>query len=96
MRNDLEVARRDLARAVALDPTHIGVGLARAEFLARTAGPAPAIEELRRVRQANPSWTLETALTAALRWTRDRTTLATLIDGSREQTTALDLSLTRP
>jgi tetratricopeptide (TPR) repeat protein len=92
---DTEQARRDLARAVALDPTHIGVGLAQAEFFARTAGAGPAVEELRRLRQANPSWTLDPALTVALRWTRDRTTLATLTDGSPEQSSALDVHLAR-
>jgi hypothetical protein len=48
------------------------------------------------LRQANPSWLLEPALTAALRWTRDRPTLEKLIDGSAEEAAALEARLERP
>ncbi|HET7291980.1 MAG TPA: O-antigen ligase family protein, partial [Vicinamibacteria bacterium] len=63
-----EAAARVFAEAVALDPTHRGVGLARAEFLARSQGKEAALLELRRLREADPYWSPAEARQAAQRW----------------------------
>jgi tetratricopeptide (TPR) repeat protein len=65
-------------QAVALDPTHLGIGAARAEFLARTSGPAAGVEELKRLRAANPQWPAASATALARRWTQDRALLDAL------------------
>jgi hypothetical protein len=67
-----------LVKAVALDPTHLGIGAARAEFTARTQGPPAAIEELKRLRQVNPGWPAAAAIAQARRWTKDPALLQAL------------------
>jgi tetratricopeptide (TPR) repeat protein len=71
LQGDDQEARLRLAHAVDLDPTHIALGLARAEFLARTEGPAAAVAEVRRLQHANPNWDVAQAVSVARRWTRD-------------------------
>lgn len=70
-RGNNEAAFQSLARAAALDPTHLGIGQVRAEFFARTAGAPAAVEELRRLRGANPLWPAAHAVALARRWTTD-------------------------
>ena len=70
-RGDRDGAGQSLARAAALDPTHLGIGQVRAEFFARTAGAPAAVEELRRLRGANPLWSTAHAVALARRWTTD-------------------------
>jgi hypothetical protein len=77
-RGNRAAAEAMLAEAVALDPTHLGIGAARAEFLARTEGPAAAVEELKRLRVANPGWPAAAAITQARRWTKDPALLQAL------------------
>ena len=68
---DASGARVAMQRAVELDPTHVDVGIAAGELLARQGDVAGAIERLRRVRGAHPGWTDERARLAASRWTSD-------------------------
>jgi tetratricopeptide (TPR) repeat protein len=77
-RGDQPGADAALAQAVALDPTHLGIGAARAEFLARSAGTHAALEELKRLRDANPDWPSAQALVLARRWTREPVLLQAL------------------
>jgi tetratricopeptide (TPR) repeat protein len=77
-RGNRAAAEAMLAEAVALDPTHLGIGAARAEFLARTEGPAAAVGELKRLRVANPGWPAAAAITQARRWTKDPALLQAL------------------
>lgn len=65
---DTAAAARDFAQAVALDPTHHGIGLARAEFLARSQGLDAALAELDRLQDADPSWNPADARKGAVRW----------------------------
>lgn len=65
-------------RAAALDPTHLGIGAVRAEFLARTSSPGAAVAELLRLRDANPQWAAESAAALARRWTSDPALLESL------------------
>jgi hypothetical protein len=77
-RGDPARAGDAFARAVALDPTHLGIGATRASFLARTSGPAAGVEELRRLRAANPQWAAAAAAALARRWTQDPALLGAL------------------
>jgi tetratricopeptide (TPR) repeat protein len=70
-RGEHEEARRALARAADLDPTHLGIGTARAAVLARTAGARAALGELSRLRAVNPAWPSAHAREAARRLTGD-------------------------
>jgi hypothetical protein len=71
-------SRQALDRARALDPTHLPMGLQNAELLFRLDGPAPAIAELARLRDANPDWNPLEAVRRAERFTRDPALLAGL------------------
>jgi hypothetical protein len=64
-------ARAAFDRAAALDPTHLHLGRARADFRAATEGPVAGVEELRRVRRHNPGWPLAEAREDAARWSSD-------------------------
>jgi O-antigen ligase len=79
-------ARLALTRGVELDPTHITLGLARAELLARIDGPVAAVEEVRRLQRANPDWEVAKAQAAARRWTRDPAHLEALDGRARLET----------
>jgi tetratricopeptide (TPR) repeat protein len=93
---DPPAAQAALERAAELDPTHVGIGVARAELLARMAGPESAIHELVRVRRLNPWWPLHEALGHAGRWTRERARLAALSNGSASDEAAVDRQLAAP
>lgn len=54
LRGESRAADEALARAVSLDPTHLGIGLARATFLRRAGRTDDALRELERLRDANP------------------------------------------
>ncbi len=69
---ELESAAHAFAQAAALDPTHRGVALARAEFLARSEGQEAALVELRRLQAADPSWNPAEARSALERWQEPR------------------------
>jgi O-antigen ligase len=64
-----------LKRAAEFDPTHRSIGMARAEFMARTEGEASAVGELRRLLDADRSWSVAQARAAARRWTADEALL---------------------
>jgi len=66
MQRDNARAEQAFERAITLDPANVGVGLARAEFFARTDRLDEAGQELRRVRSYNLDWP-ETAAEAAAR-----------------------------
>jgi tetratricopeptide (TPR) repeat protein len=75
-------ARQAMQTAVDLDPTHVDVGIAAADLLARQGNVDGAIERLRRLRGVHPGWTDDRARAVALRWTRDPALLARLVAGS--------------
>ena len=75
---DAAGARVAMQTAVDLDPTHIDVGIAAADLLARQGDLEGAIERLRRLRGVHPGWTDERARTVARQWTRDPARLARL------------------
>ena len=54
---DAAGARAAMQAAVDLDPTHVDVGIAAAELLARQGDVDGAIERLRRLRGVHPGWT---------------------------------------
>jgi tetratricopeptide (TPR) repeat protein len=72
----LQQAEEDLGRAVALDPTHVAVGLARAEFLAWRGQIGEAIDQLARTSQASGYWSAQAARGVAEKWSRDPALLA--------------------
>ena len=63
-----DAAARDFAQAAALDPTHRGIALGRAEFLGLSQGGEAALGELRRLREADASWNESEARRALQRW----------------------------
>lgn len=69
---DPAAAARDFAQATALDPTHRGIALARAEFLGRSQGAEAAQGEIRRLREADSSWNETEARRALQRWQEPR------------------------
>ena len=75
---DATGARAAMQAAVDLDPTHVDVGIAAADLLARQGDLEGAIERLRRLRGVHPGWTDAEARALATRWTRDPARLARL------------------
>ena len=75
---DVAGSREALARARSLDPTHLPMGLQNADLVFRLDGPEAGVEELARVRDANPGWNPLEALRRAERHTRDPDLLARL------------------
>jgi O-antigen ligase len=75
---DAAAAREAMQTAGVLDPTHLDVGIAAADLLARQGDVQGAIERLRRLRGVHPGWTDESARAVASRWTRDPALLARL------------------
>jgi O-antigen ligase len=80
-------------RGVALEPTHLGVGAAYAEFLARSGDVPGAIAEVRRLRGVTPYFPLAQALQLGTHWTRDPALLSGLTDGSPEERRQIQESL---
>ncbi len=64
--------------AVDLDPTHIDIGIAAADLLARQGDVDGAIDRLRRLRGVHPGWTDARARAVAASWTGDAALLARL------------------
>ena len=75
---DAAGAREAMQTAVELDPTHIDVGIAAADLLARQGDLDGAIERLRRLRGVHPGWTDARARAVARQWMRDEARLAKL------------------
>ena len=75
---DAAGARAAMQAAVDLDPTHIDVGIAAADLLARQGDLDGAIQRLRRLRGVHPGWTDERARMVARQWTPDVARLAQL------------------
>ena len=73
---DAAGARAAMQSAVDLDPTHLDVGIAAADLLARQGDVEGAIERLRRLRGTHPGWTDARAREVASRWTADSALLA--------------------
>jgi O-antigen ligase len=82
LRGEGKEADTDLAYAVALDPTHPGISVARAQLFAETGRLQAAIDELVRLRRTDPSIRAEWCLSFAARWTSDRSALEALSDGA--------------
>lgn len=93
LRGDTRAAHSAFDRASSLDPTHLAAGLAHADFLARVQGAASGVERLARLRRANPDWPLPQVLSAATRWTTDRSLLLGLTDGSPEEKATVEAAL---
>jgi len=74
----LAEAMAELREAARLDPTHMGIGLAYAQLLAWSGETAGAVEELARLRRANPAWPHASARDLAASWTRDEGILANI------------------
>jgi len=72
---DATNARDAMLKASALDPTHLGVGLATADLLWRQGDIDGAIDRLRRLKGVHPGWTPERARAIASQWTRDQRVL---------------------
>jgi Flp pilus assembly protein TadD len=77
-RGDVSAARDHFARATALDPTHVGIGTSRAQFLVWSGSLIDAVEEVRRLRLSEPSWSREAARGLVASWTNDSALLATI------------------
>jgi O-antigen ligase len=75
---DVQQARAALDRALAEDPTNVGIGLARAAVLGRTEGARAAIAELGRVSRVNRRLGREYFLAEARRYSKDERDLAPL------------------
>ena len=75
---DAAGARAAMQAAVDLDPTHLDVGIAAADLLARQGDLDGAIERLRRLRGVHPGWTDARARAVASRWVRDPALLSRL------------------
>jgi len=71
-------ARGEMAKAIQFDPTHLGIGLARAQLLAWSGDVSAAISELSRLRKRNPQWSREHAREVASSWTKDAALLAAI------------------
>lgn len=77
-RGDVAAARDHFARAVALDPTHVGIGVSRAQFLVWSQALHEAVEEVRRLRRAEPAWSRSAARSLVASWTNDPALLASI------------------
>jgi O-antigen ligase len=75
---DLALGEQSLARAVELDPTHLGIGIGRAEYYAALGRPVEAVDELVRLRERNPSWRPRAALAIGRRLVSDADVLTRL------------------
>jgi tetratricopeptide (TPR) repeat protein len=80
LRGDATGARADADRAAALDPTHVGICMIRAEIHARGGAVDEALRQLARLLDDDPTWAAA-ALQAALRWTDSDERLARLVAG---------------
>ncbi len=94
VRGDASGARADVDRALSLDPTHVGLGFARAETLARLADVPAAVRQLARTADLNPDWD-GPAVETALRFTRAPDVLSSLTSGSTRRAELLRLALAR-
>jgi hypothetical protein len=85
-----DAAAEAFRQAVALEPTHVALGQARADFLARTGDVPQALAELRRVRGVTAHFSLAEATRTATTWTRDRSMVLHLTDGSAAERQIVD------
>lgn len=77
-RGDNARAREYFARAASLDPTHVGIGTSRAQFLVWAGSIVEAVEEVRRLRLAERAWSREAARRLVASWTHDSALLASI------------------
>lgn len=75
---DVAGSRQALQRSRTLDPTHLPMGLQNADLVFHLDGAAAGVDELARVRDANPDWNPLEFLRRAERFTRDPVLLARL------------------
>jgi predicted Zn-dependent protease len=94
VRGNLAGARADVDRAIALDPTHVGLGFTRAETLARLGDVSAAVRQLARSADLNPDWD-GPAVDAALRFTRAPELLSELTSGSPRRAELLRVAQAR-
>jgi tetratricopeptide (TPR) repeat protein len=94
-RGDAAAARADLDRAARLDPTHIGIGVTRAELYARTGDVPEGLRQLARTLDANPGWSIAAALDVALAWTVSPDALAPLVGDEPQRRQLLEQALAR-
>jgi O-antigen ligase len=85
-----DAAAEAFRRAVDLEPTHVGLGLSRADFLARTGDLPQAVAEVRRLRGVTRYFSLGEATRIVARWTRDPSMALRLTDGSPSERQAVD------
>lgn len=75
---DVRGAENQFARASELDPTHVGVGVSRAQFWSFLGKIPEAVTEVQRLRAVNPSWSRSSAQQLVASWTQDKTLIATI------------------
>lgn len=80
LRGDAAAAREDADRAAALDPTHVGISLIRAEIHARGGAIDEALRQLAGLLDRDPAWA-GAAIQAALRWTDSAERVELLVGG---------------
>ncbi len=95
LRGDAAGARADVDRALALDPTHVGLGFTRAETLARLGDVAGALRQLAHTADVNPDWDAP-AVQAGLRFTRAPELLRELTAANPRRAELVRAALARP
>ncbi len=95
VRGDASGARADVDRAVALDPTHVGLGFTRAEILAHLGDVVGALRQLARTADVNPDWD-GPAVEAGLRFTRAPALLRELTAANPRRAELVRVALARP
>jgi O-antigen ligase len=77
-RGDTAAADSRFEAAVRLDPTHVGIGTSRGQAFAWSGRVADAVQEVQRLRSANPAWSRTAARQLVASWTTDATLLASV------------------
>ena len=67
-----------MLQATRADPTHVGIGIGYAQVLAWSGDTFAAIEEVSRLRKANPAWSRGNARDLASSWTQDASILSNI------------------
>lgn len=94
-RGDVRTGRADLDRALRLDPTHVGIGVARAALYAQSGDVTEGVRQLARTLESNPAWGAHTAVELALTWTAEPAVLAPLIGDDPVRRDLLEQGLAR-